>query len=92
MQQHTFTATQGRYLAFIFLYIKLNRRSPAEADMQQYFGITAPAVHGMVLTLERQGLITREPGRARSIQLALPPGELPLLDFLLSPPSGGQTN
>ena len=30
--------------------------------MQQYFAVTAPAVHGMVLTLERQGLITREPG------------------------------
>ena len=60
--------------------------------MQQYFAVTAPAVHGMVLTLERQGLITREPGRARSIQLTLPPGELPLLDFLLAPPTGGKTN
>jgi hypothetical protein len=54
--------------------------------MPSYFGVTAPAVHSMVLTLERLGLITREARRARSVQLNIPPAELPLLEFLLAPP------
>jgi hypothetical protein len=29
-----FTEKQGQYLAFIYAYTKLNRRPPAEADMQ----------------------------------------------------------
>lgn len=32
-----FTDKQGQYLAFIYLYTKLHRRPPAEADMQEYF-------------------------------------------------------
>lgn len=49
----TFTTKQGQYLAFIYYYSKVNRRAPAEADMQRYFGVTPPSVHQMVLTLER---------------------------------------
>ena len=30
-----FTEKQGQYLAFIHMYTKLNRRPPAEADMQR---------------------------------------------------------
>jgi len=48
----TFTAKQGQYLAFIHLYTRLHRRPPAETDMQQYFQVTPPSVHQMVLTLE----------------------------------------
>jgi len=33
----------------------------------------------MVLTLERLGLITREPGQARNIQLTVPATVLPIL-------------
>jgi hypothetical protein len=33
----------------------------------------------MVITLERLGLIKREPGVARSIQLLIPPEALPVL-------------
>ncbi len=73
-----FTEKQGQYLAFIYTYIKLNRRPPAEADMQDYFSVTPPTVHQMVLQLERRGLIRRRPGQARSIELlvaaeAIPP-------------------
>ena len=32
-------------------------------------GITPPTVHQMVLTLERRGFISREPGEARSIRI-----------------------
>jgi hypothetical protein len=48
----TFTPKQGQYLAFIHLYARLHRRPPAETDMQQYFRVSPPSVHQMVLTLE----------------------------------------
>ena len=75
-----YTPKQGQYLAFIYYYTKLNRRPPAERDMQVYFGTTPPTVHQMVITLEKQGLISRQPGQARSIQVLLPRDQLPDLD------------
>ena len=74
-----FTPKQGQYLAFIDAYARLNRRPPAEADMQRYFGVTPPSVHQMVLTLERAGLIRRRPGAPRSIEVLVPPEDLPVL-------------
>jgi Mn-dependent DtxR family transcriptional regulator len=65
----SFTAKQGQYLAFIRLYIRLHRQSPAETDMQQYFRVSPPSVHQMVLTLERRGFIRRRPRTPRSIEL-----------------------
>jgi Mn-dependent DtxR family transcriptional regulator len=47
--------------------------------MQRYFRVTPPSVHQMVLTLERAGLIRRQPGVARSIQLLVDPQQLPPL-------------
>jgi Mn-dependent DtxR family transcriptional regulator len=75
----TFTEKQGQYLAFIYAYTRLNRQPPAEADMQLYFGVTPPSVHQMVLTLERQGFIKRQPGVARSIEMLIDPELLPVL-------------
>ena len=63
------TPTQLAYLDFIRKYVELHRRSPAEHEMQAFFGTTPPAVHQMVVTLTKKGLITREPGVARSIRL-----------------------
>lgn len=74
-----FTQSQGQYLAFIWAYTQINRRPPAEADMRNHFEVTPPSVHQMVLTLERLGLIQRQPGIARSIQLLLQPEALPIL-------------
>jgi DNA-binding MarR family transcriptional regulator len=74
-----FTVTQGQYLAFLYAYSKLNRRPPAERDFQEYFQVTAPSVHNMILTLERLGFIRRTPGAARSITLLVPPESLPIL-------------
>jgi repressor LexA len=65
----TFTPKQGQYLAFIHLYTRLHRRPPAETDMQQYFRVSPPSVHQMVLTLERRGFIRRQPRMPRSIAL-----------------------
>ena len=75
----TFTPKQGQYLAFIHLYTRLHRRSPAETDLQQYFHVSPPSVHQMVLTLERRGFIRRQLKTARSIELLVDPKLLPEL-------------
>ena len=72
-----YTDKQGRYLAFIYYYTKVNGRAPAEADMERYFGVTPPSVHQMVLTLETKKLIERTPGMGRSIRLLVAREELP---------------
>jgi SOS-response transcriptional repressor LexA len=74
-----YTARQGQYLAFVYAYTKLNRRPPAEADMQRYFEVSPPSVHQMLLTLERGGFIRRQPGVARSIEVLVDPETLPTL-------------
>jgi Mn-dependent DtxR family transcriptional regulator len=75
----SFTDLQGQYLASIHAYSKLNRRPPAEADMQRFFEVTPPSVHRMVVELEHRGLIRRQPGVARSIELLVAPDLLPSL-------------
>ena len=84
--QHTrrrsFTEKQGEYLAFIYVYSHMFQRPPAETDMQRYFHVSPPSVHQMVLTLDRAGLIRRQPGVARSIEILVPPDELPILKWL----------
>lgn len=77
-----YTPKQGQYLAFIYLYQKLHRQSPAEANIQAYFLVSPPTVHEMVLTLQRRELITRTPGEARSIRLLLRPEQIPALESL----------
>ena len=59
-----FTPKQGQYLAFIHAYTRVLGRPPAEADL---------------LTLERVGLIRRQPGVARSIEVLVAPELLPVL-------------
>jgi repressor LexA len=84
-----FTQKQGRYLAFIYWYTKVNGRPPAEADMQRYFRVTPPSVHQMVVTLELNGLIQRIPGNGRSIRLLIPREELPDLAWPETPRLSG---
>lgn len=74
-----FTEKQGQYLSFIYYYTKINRRPPAQADMQRYFCVSPPTVHQMILKLEKKGLISKTSGQARAISVLLPPEELPPL-------------
>jgi repressor LexA len=74
-----FTALQGQYLAFIHLYSLIHRRAPAEAEIQQFFRVTPPTVHQMILTLEGRGLLGRTPGAARSLRVLVRPAKLPQL-------------
>ena len=55
---------------------------PAEADIQQYFRVTPPTVHQMILRLAEKKLISRVPGQARTIQVLVPPEELPLFGMI----------
>ena len=74
------TPRQGQYLAFMYYYEKINRRPPAEADIQRHFKVSAPTVHQMVLTLEAGGHIERTPGQARSLRVLVPADQLPKLE------------
>lgn len=74
-----FTAKQGQYLAFIQNYTKIHRCPPAESDLQYYFRVSAPAIHDMIKTLERNGLIEKIPGKARSIRILVAPEYVPRL-------------
>ncbi|MBM4065210.1 MAG: MarR family transcriptional regulator [Planctomycetes bacterium] len=78
--KHKYTQKQGKYLAFIYYYTKIHGYPPAEADMQNYFKVTPPSVHQMVLTLERRGFIERIPGQPRSIRVLLSKEEVPALE------------
>lgn len=48
--------------------------------MGNYFGVSPPSVHDMVLRLEANGFISRVPVQGRSIRLLIPREELPELD------------
>jgi repressor LexA len=80
-----FTHRQGQFLAFLHLYRKLHRQSPAELDFAIYFRITPPAVHGMIVKLEKEGLITRTPGVPRSAVLAIREEDIPELEEVAGP-------
>jgi Mn-dependent DtxR family transcriptional regulator len=54
-------------LALFIYYSKIHGCAPSEAEMQQYFRVSPPSVHQMILKLETCGLIERTPGQARSI-------------------------
>jgi DNA-binding MarR family transcriptional regulator len=77
--QPNFTPRQGQYLAFIHAYTLVNQRPPAQADIQRFFRLTPPSVHQMLLTLEREGLISRRAGMPRSIAVLVDRDLLPAL-------------
>lgn len=72
-----FTATQGRYLAFIQAYINRHGYPPAESEIAAAMCVSPPSVNRMVKTLEKKGLILRQPGTPRSLQMLVPEEEIP---------------
>src|SRR5205809_7919526 len=72
-----FTPTQGRYLAFIDAYTSLHGYPPAESDIAAAMCVSSPSVNQMVKMLERKGLLLRQPGQARSLQVLVPEDEIP---------------
>ncbi len=71
-----YTQRQAAYLTFIYFYTAIHGRSPAEHEFLERFRVSGPAVHQMIVTLTRNGLITREPYVPRSIRLNLNRDEL----------------
>ncbi len=53
-----FTDKQGQYLAFIYNYVVMHGRAPAEADLQRFFRTTPPTIHQMILKLADKHGIT----------------------------------
>jgi hypothetical protein len=72
-----FTPTQGRYLAFIHAYTTLHGYPPAETDIAAALLVSPPSVNQMVKMLEKKGLILRQPGQARALQVLVPEDEIP---------------
>jgi len=78
---------QRRVYEFIKGYIESNEEPPTIAEIGKHFQISSSAsVHGILLALEREGLIKRTPNISRGIQLVKPTpngdddsGEIPLL-------------
>lgn len=75
------THRQGQFLAFILRFIERYGTSPSFDEMAAYFGITSPSVNGMIKTLERNGLVSRIPGAARTLRVEVPAHLLPDIDF-----------
>lgn len=67
------TAKQRRVYEFIRGYIESNDEPPTIAEIGRHFQISSSAsVHGILLALEREGLIKRTPNVSRGIQLVKP--------------------
>jgi hypothetical protein len=71
-----FTPTQG-YLAFIRAYTDLHGSPPAESEIAAAMCVAPPSVNQMVKMLEKKGLINRQPGQPRSLQVLVPEDEIP---------------
>jgi DNA-binding MarR family transcriptional regulator len=74
-----YTKKQGQYLAFIHHYTLVHNRPPSESDIQAFFDVTPPSVHQMIVRLEEKALIKRVRGQARTIEVLVPPEQLPRL-------------
>lgn len=71
------TPTQGRYLAYIHAYTEGFGLPPAESEIADAIGVSPPSVNQMMKTLEKKGLIRRQPGVPRSIEVLVSPDALP---------------
>lgn len=69
--------TQGRYLSFIHTYVEGFGLPPAESEIAEHLGVSPPSAHQMIKTLEKKGLIRRQPGKARSIEILVDPETIP---------------
>jgi hypothetical protein len=71
------TPTQGRYLAYIHAYTEGFGLPPAETEIAEGLGVAPPSAHQMMKTLEKKGLIRRQPGVPRSIEILIARDAIP---------------
>ncbi|MCB9741639.1 MAG: MarR family transcriptional regulator [Alphaproteobacteria bacterium] len=79
MASNDFTDKQGEYLTFIYAYTLLHKQPPAVTDIADHFGVRPPSAQRMVVELEQRGLIRKTPRAARSIEVLVPPEQIPRL-------------
>ena len=72
-----FTPTQSRYLAFIHAYTNVHGYPPAESEIATAMCVSPPSVNQMIKMLEKKGLIQRQPGQPRSVQVLIPEDQIP---------------
>lgn len=72
-----FTPTQGQYLGFIQAYVDSHDYPPAESEIAAAMCVAPPSVNQMVKMLEKKGLISRQPGQARSLKVLVPEDQIP---------------
>ncbi|MCA9199792.1 MAG: MarR family transcriptional regulator [Planctomycetales bacterium] len=63
------TKTQLKYLSFIRAYTEGFGQPPSMQEIAEALKVSSPSVNGMLKTLEKNGLIEREAGAARSIEI-----------------------
>jgi len=80
-----YTARQGQYLAFIHNHTRRHNYPPSELDIQMFFGVSAPSVHLMIVTLTGRGFIERMLYTPRSVRILLAPELLPQLENVRHP-------
>jgi DNA-binding Lrp family transcriptional regulator len=71
------TLTQGRYLAYIRAYMDGFGLPPAESEIADAMGVSPPSVNQMMKSLERKGLIRRQSGVPRSIEILVANDAIP---------------
>jgi DNA-binding Lrp family transcriptional regulator len=71
------TPTQERYLAYIHEYTDGFGLPPAESEIAEAMGVSPPSVNQMMKTLERKGLIRRQSGVPRSIEILVADDAIP---------------
>ncbi|HEY2416068.1 MAG TPA: MarR family transcriptional regulator [Pirellulaceae bacterium] len=71
------TPTQRRYLAYINAYMDGFGLPPAESEIAEAMDVSPPSVNQMMKTLEKKGLIRRQPGVPRSIEILVADGAIP---------------
>jgi hypothetical protein len=77
----SFTVRQGEYLAFMHRFTLRHGIAPSFDEIAAHFGTSPPSGNGMIKTLERQGLLSRLPGAARSLRVLVPASLLPESDY-----------
>lgn len=74
------TKTQARYLSFILFYQQRHNVPPSQNDIAEAMDVKPPSVHGMLTTLEKKGLIERQPRISRAVTVLADPATIPAWD------------
>lgn len=72
-----FSATQGQYLSFIYAYTEGFGEAPSEVEIAEAMKVKPSSVNSMLKTMVKHGLVSKQPGVARSIEVLVEPSKIP---------------